>query len=140
MPRRTNHPLSQPIFHEPAFGEGGQILPDPDHFATKHLSSKPIYDDVKVQAALKHEVATFEKSRLADGEVYPLEKAFGKQGSDFVKSISKSGQIKFHCVGDSGATQEGKRYRNELGVADLVSAESRSAKPEDCPAFMYHLG
>jgi hypothetical protein len=140
MPRAINHPLKQPIFHEPAFGEGGTILPDPNHFATKHLSSKPIYDDPNVRKALYADVVPFERSALADGDVYPLENAFGSQGKAFVDSVSKSGKIIFHCLGDTGATEEGIKYRAELVVSDSVSAETRAPKPEDCAAFMFHLG
>src|ERR1043166_7260773 len=84
--------------------------------------------------------AAFDKSRLPDQETYPLENAFGSQGADFVRSISRNNKIVFHLVGDSGATQEGKKYKDELGVSDVLSSESRSASPADCPAFLYHLG
>jgi hypothetical protein len=140
MPRRTNHPLSQPLFNEPTFGEGGKILPDPDHFAVKHLSDKAIYAQLDVTKALQRDVIAFDKSRLPDQETYPLENAFGSQGADFVRSISRNNKIVFHLVGDSGATQEGKKYKDELGVSDVLSSESRSASPADCPAFLYHLG
>lgn len=140
MPRAINHPLNQPIFHEPAFGEGGAILPDPNHFATKHLSSTPIYDNPNVKKALYQDVVPFDQSPMADGDVYPLENAFGSQGAAFVKSVSQSGRIIFHCLGDTGATEEGMKYRAELAVSDSVSAETRAAKPEDCAAFMFHLG
>jgi hypothetical protein len=140
MPRRTTQPVSQPIFQEPIFGEGGAILPDPDHFAVKHLSDKKTYDGLDASGALQRDVVAFDKSRLPDGELYPLATAFGKRGPDFVKSIANNGKMVFHLAGDSGATQEGKKYKDELTVADMLSAESRAPKPEDCPAFLYHLG
>ena len=132
--------MAQPVFEEPRFGEGGTILPDPGNFAVKHLSDQTIYNQLDATNALQHDVVSFDQSRLPDGAVYPLQNAFGAPGVDFVNSISNSGKIIFHLVGDTGVTQAGKIYKNELTVADQLSAESRAEKPEDCPAFLFHLG
>lgn len=140
MPRRTTHPSSEPIFQEPVFGEGGKSTPDPDHFAVKHLSDKSTYKQLDASGALLQDVVTFDKSRMADGEVFPLAQAFGVRGQDVVKSITGSGKMLFHFAGDTGASQEGKKYTDELTVADKLSAETNAPKAADCAAFLYHLG
>jgi Icc-related predicted phosphoesterase len=140
MPRATRHHVSDPIFHEPTFGEGGTVLPDPSQFAVNHPSDKSTFSELDASKALQRDVVAFEKSRLPDGEVYPLAKAFGTRGDSFVDGISKSGKIVFHLAGDTGATQAGKKYKNELTVADQLSAESRAQNTDECPAFLYHLG
>src|SRR5215472_16863764 len=99
MPRKTIYPSSEPIFHEPVFAEGGRSIPDPDHFAVKHLSDKATYKQLDASKALQHDVVTFSKSRLPDGEVYSLSQAFGARGADIVKSISDNKRIIFHMAG-----------------------------------------
>lgn len=116
------------------------MLPDPDHFATPFAPDSAIYKELDASQALQKDVVSFDQSRAADDEVYPLAQAFGSLGADYVQGLVKNGEIIFHLAGDSGATQEGKKYKNELTVADALSAESRAAKPADVPAFLYHLG
>jgi hypothetical protein len=58
-------------------------------------------------------------------------------GNDRVKAIQDSGQIVFHCVGDTGGfngtdTQE--------AVATAMEAQFTSAATNAVPAFFYHLG
>lgn len=140
MPRRTSYPSSEPIFQEPVFAEGGKSLPDPDHFAVKHLSDLATYKQLDASKALLRDVVTFDQSRVPDGEVVPLAQAFGVRGGDVVKSISDGGRIVFHFAGDTGATQQGVKYGDELTVADRLSAESSAAEADDCASFLFHLG
>ena len=43
-------------------------------------------------------------------------------------------------VGDSGATTEGKQYRNELSVADQLTMDCDTPDVANRPAFLLHLG
>ena len=137
MPRRARHPLPNPLFAEPVFEEGGQVLPDPDDFLTPHADDSDTY--TAIRELLKSDTVPFERSRLPDGELFPLERAAGARGAEFVEAIRQQGKIVFHSMGDSGASNEHK-YRNELRVMDAISAECRTLPVPDRPAFLYHLG
>jgi hypothetical protein len=137
MPRRARHPLPNPLFAEPVFGEGGQMLPDPTDFLQPHPSDTATYNAVK--NLLKSDVVPFERSRLADEELFPLEQAAGSRGAEFVKAIRQQGRVVFHSMGDSGAS-ESHRLHNELRVMDAISAEYQTLPVSDRPAFLYHLG
>jgi len=56
MPRPVNQPSSEPVFHEPAFNEQGDVLPDPNHFLGPNVTDGNIYTRPGVSAALKKDV------------------------------------------------------------------------------------
>jgi hypothetical protein len=66
-----------------------------------------------------------------------LADAFGSTGAAKVAAIAASGQIVFHCVGDTGSTK-GPATIEE--VADKMCADMQEADPADVPSFFYHLG
>jgi hypothetical protein len=137
MPRQPNFPLPQPMFHEPTFSNG---LPthDPTSFMEPHADDKEVYKEV--ENLLKKDVVSFDKSRAADNELFTLAGAYGSRGAGVTKKINDSGKIIFHALGDTGATQEGKKYRNELSVSDQVTLDYNTADDANRPAFLFHLG
>src|SRR5450432_3635108 len=106
MPRRSRFPLPNPLFAEPVFSEGGKMLPDPTNLLLPHPSDNATYK--AIQKLLTEDAVAFEKSRLADNELFTLEQAIGSRGHDFVKFITNNEKIVFHCLGDSGASQAGR--------------------------------
>jgi calcineurin-like phosphoesterase family protein len=136
MPRDTSEALPQPVFHEPTFSEG-KPSPDPEHFWKKHPSDNAQYAQIK--KLLTKDVVGFDASRGAPGDLYQLQDALGPHGPETVETISKNGQIVFHAIGDSGASNAGK-YKNEIHVADWLSNDCNTADVANRPAFLYHLG
>ena len=136
MPRKANTVMPQPIFHEPIFSEDDPT-PNPTGFETKHPSDTKLYDEIGDLS--KKDVVGFDKSRLADDELFSLEDAYGNHGAGIAKKIKDNGKIIFHVIGDSGASQSGK-YPNELTVADQVTADSHQSDENNRAAFLFHLG
>lgn len=136
MARNTDIPLPRPIFHEPTFNEG-ILSGDPNGFTTPHASDAKIYK--QIEELLKKDVVRFSKSRGLPADLYSLEDAYGPQGAEVAKIVRNSGRIVFHAIGDSGASNAGK-YKNEIGVADQLTADCRISNVANRPAFLYHLG
>jgi hypothetical protein len=136
VPRSINHPLPQPVFHEPVFNENVRSA-DPAGFLKAHASDTALYK--QIQNLLKTDVVGFAQSRMAPQDVYSLQDALGAHGPEIVQQIQKAGKIVFHSVGDSGASNAGK-YKNEIGVADQLTMDSQSADQANRPAFLFHLG
>jgi hypothetical protein len=136
MPRAASYPLVQPIFHEPSFDEGVSS-PDPTGFLKKHPSDTQLYK--QVENLLKKDVVGFDESRVAAEDLYQLQDALGPHGGEIIKTIKDSGQIVFHALGDSGASNAGK-YKNEISVADQLTIDSHAADAANRTAFLYHLG
>jgi len=129
--------LSHPVFSEPTFNEATKTV-DPAGFLTPHPGDKEIYDEVS--ADLKKKVVTFDKSRLADGKCLELADIYGRHGAEVLNRIKAAKKIIFHVIGDSGATVTGKKYRNELSVADQVTLDCSTSNEANQPSFAYHLG
>jgi hypothetical protein len=128
--------LPQPIFGEPVFGEDVPS-PDPSDFRNPHASDNQQYQqlgDLLVKSAVG-----FEPSRGKPGDLFTLASALGPQGADTVKQIEKSGQMVFHAVGDTGASDV-RKYKTEIRVSDLLVADCHNGDPTKRPAFFYHLG
>jgi hypothetical protein len=128
--------LSEPIFHEPVFGEDG-ATPDPTAFVQPHPSDDAVYK--QIQDLLKTQVVGFAASRAAKDALYTLAQAYGSRGKDVVNKIQTQGRIVFHGIGDSGASKEAV-YRNELSVADQLTMDCNTNQPANCPSFCLHLG
>lgn len=131
MPRAASTPLDHPVFNE--------IVPsaDPAGFAKLHPSDKAVY--TQIQNLLKKDVVSFSRSRVADGGMLTLQDALGSGGAATIQGIHKAGQIVFHSIGDSGASNAGK-YKNEITVADQLTLDCHNSSPADRPAFLFHLG
>ncbi len=131
MARELSTPLPQPIFNE------GSVTPDPKQFKTKHPSDNQQYK--QIQNLLTKDVVSFVQSRVQPADLYTLETAFGPHGPELVQSITKAGKIIFHCVGDTGASSEGK-FGDELRVSDQLTSDCRTSDAANRPAFFFHLG
>lgn len=97
MTRKSNAKMVQPIFHEPIFTEDDPT-PDPTGFGTKHPSDSELYKEIGDLS--KKDVVSFDKSRLADNELFTLEGAYGNHGPSVTKKIKDAGKIVFHLLGD----------------------------------------
>ena len=137
MPRSESHPLPQPLFHEPVFGDG-HVTADPTGFIQEHASDKALYQEV--ENLLKTAVVGFDQSRIGPDQLYRLGDAFGQRGADVVKEIEKAGRIVFHALGDSGATTDGKQYGHELSVTDQLTMDCNITETANRPSFLLHLG
>lgn len=129
--------FSAPLFHEPVFSEG-KPSHDPAGFLTKHPSDGPLYDEV--HDLLKTQVVAVPPSRAAADEMFSLAAALGQRGPDVVNQITAAGRIVFHAIGDSGATEEGKQYADELSVADQLTMDCNVTDTTNRPAFLLHMG
>ena len=135
MPHHTT-PLPQPVFSEPMFNEGS-FTPDPSHQATPHPSDAELYRELG-NTLLKN-VVSFDQSRIKDDAVYALADACGARGTDVIAAIKKAGQVVFHVIGDSGASNDGK-YQHELHVSDQLAADFHASPASSRPSFLYSLG
>ncbi|MEA2977146.1 MAG: hypothetical protein QOF19_2666 [Alphaproteobacteria bacterium] len=136
MPRESVSHLTQPIFHEPYFGEDA-AQPDPTGFHTTHPSDTETYTEVS--NLLKKEVVAIPKSRAAANEMFELAQAYGNHGDQIVKKITQAGKIIFHALGDSGASNV-RKYSKELRVTDQVTMDAAQSNDANRPAFLFHLG
>ncbi len=116
-------PANNPVFAQP--------VPSPDPTSFKD----PVTDQ-----NLK-EVSTVEAVPLpADGLTEPvltLAEALGAQGASRTAAILASGQIVFHCVGDTGSVQGPE---TQSLVADKMVGDFSEDVAADVPSFFFHLG
>lgn len=131
MPREKSTPLPQPVFNE------GNITPDPKRFKVKHPSDNQQYK--AIENLLDKDVVSFDQSRAQASDLYSLATVFGPHGPEIIQGLQKAGKIVFHCVGDTGASSEGK-YGDELRVSDQLTADCQTSQSADRPAFFFHLG
>src|ERR1700744_6621811 len=118
MQRTAKTSLSQPVFREPVFNEATQTV-DPSGFLVPHPSDAALFK--QINNLLTKDVVAFKKSTVKDGEVMQLSDAYGDHGPDLIKQITAAKKIIFHALGDSGASVSGKKFANELNVADQCS-------------------
>jgi len=136
MPRKANYALVAPVFGEPVFNEGVPS-PDPTQFKKPHPSDSQLYS--QIQDLLSKDVVSFDQARGKPGDLYALSDAYGPHGPDVVAGIQKAGQIVFHVVGDSGASNV-RKYSDEIRVSDQVTNDCHTATPSTKPCFLFHLG
>src|ERR1700736_6129218 len=136
MARTERSRLTQPVFHEPTFGEDGAPS-DPTAFSIPHPSDSAIYKQIGDLS--KKDVVAVPKSRIADDQMFGLAEAYRSLGPQVVKKITGAGSIVFHALGDSGASNAGK-YANELRVADQVTLDTASAAEKNRAAFLFPPG
>ncbi len=134
--KQANSKLPQPIFQEPVFNEG-TFVGDPTGFATQHPSDAALYKELGNR--LKQDVVGVPKMRGAPDALFTLADAYGPHGAQVVDTINQSGQIVFHAIGDSGASNS-RKYGNEVSVADQLTTDCRTADEINRPAFLFHLG
>ncbi len=130
MPRETSAPLPQPVFGEPV------ATRDPTGF-TVVPADQELYKGI--ETLLKKDVVRFPGSRIPDQEVVSLGRAWGAHGAEVIKAAQEAGQIRFHAVGDTGAAST-RTFPSEIRVADALTSDLHSSRPQDRPAFLFHLG
>jgi hypothetical protein len=69
--------------------------------------------------------------------ILALAAIYGSKGASLTQTIQQSGQIVFHCVGDTGSA---KGPSTQSLVADKMVSDFTEANPADVPSFFYHLG
>jgi Calcineurin-like phosphoesterase len=136
MPRSAHTELAHPIFGQPVFNETTQTA-DPGGFLVPFQKDDDIYK--QIETLLTKDVVSFEKSRVADKELYSLAEAYGPSGQNVVDQINDAKSIVFHAAGDSGATTS-KKYKSEVTVADQLTEDALTQETDDRPSFLLHLG
>lgn len=120
------------MLHQPLFGQP-LPTPDPTRFVVPHPS-----DNSKYALVNKHLLQAFPVSRGTSAEpVLTLADALGSDGKAAVRTIAASGQIVFHCVGDTGSI---RGPASQSLVADKMLGDFTEADPASVPSFFYHLG
>ncbi len=69
--------------------------------------------------------------------ILTLETVYGSQGATVTDTIQQSGQIVFHCVGDTGSAVG---PATQSLVADKMVSDFTEVNAADVPSFFYHLG
>lgn len=117
----------QPMFGQP------RPSPDPTRFLIPHPS-----DNREYQRVNKHLLQAVPDGRGGAVEpVLTLGQALGDGGEKRVQSIQSSGQLVFHCVGDTGSV---RGPQSQSLVADKMVADFTEINPLSVPHFFYHLG
>lgn len=115
--------LGQPVFAQPS--------PSPDPTGFKN----PVTDQNEKEIESVEPVP-----QPAGNAVEPaltLAQVFGSDGASKTQTITASGQIVFHCVGDTGSA---KSPTTQNLVSDKMVTDFTEANPADVPSFFYHLG
>jgi hypothetical protein len=136
MARDALSPLSQPIFHEPVFGQDGSP-PAANLFLTKHPNDGDQH--LLLMELKKKDVVAVPQSRIAADEMFSLAEAYGDHGAQVVAEIEQAGKIVFHAFGDSGASQS-ENNAGQLHVAQQVTLDCATSAPDNRPAFLFHVG
>ena len=113
----------QPVFAQPT--------PSPDPTGFKN----PVTDQSEKELANLEPVP--EPAGGAVEPVLTLAQVYGSAGAAKSAAITASGQIVFHCVGDTGSV-EGPSTQSL--VADKMVSDFTEEDPADVPSFFYHLG
>jgi hypothetical protein len=113
----------QPVFAQPT------PSPDPTGFKDP-VTDRKEPDVAGVQSVPKPVGSAVEP-------ILTLETVYGDQGATATETIQQSGQIVFHCVGDTGSV-DGPATQSL--VADKMVSDFTEANAADVPSFFYHLG
>ena len=113
----------QPVFAQPA------PSPDPSGF------KNPVTDQSFAELTDIEPVP--EPAGGAVEPVLTLAQVYGSTGAAMSAAITASGQIVFHCVGDTGSV-DGPSTQSL--VADKMVSDFTEEDPADVPSFFYHLG
>src|SRR5664279_1438696 len=104
MPKSPT-PLVQPVFQQLGFNEAN-VTPDPHGFHIPHPSDAQLYQ--QLGDALRKNAVAFDPARGKPDDLYTLAAAYGPAGPAVVQSITQAGQLVFHAVGDTGASNAGR--------------------------------
>ncbi|MGB6130782.1 MAG: metallophosphoesterase [Acidobacteriaceae bacterium] len=116
-------PSGQPVFAQPS--------PSPDPTGFKN----PVTDQNDQEIAQVEAVP--QPTGNAVEPVLTLAQIYGSQGASKTSAITASGQIVFHCVGDTGSAA-GPETQNL--VSDKMLADFSETSSADVPSLFYHLG
>ncbi|MBV9250115.1 MAG: metallophosphoesterase, partial [Acetobacteraceae bacterium] len=123
--------LGHPVFGQP------RPTPDPAKFVVPHISDNAAYKQID-ELNREHRLAPtpFPAPRGGVEPQLTLEAVLGGDKAA-IQSITQSGQIVFHALGDTGSTR-GPRTQNL--VADKMVSDFSDHDPKQKPSFMFHLG
>jgi hypothetical protein len=113
---------------EPVFG---QPTPSPDPSGFKNPVTDQKDPDVAGVQPVPQPTTPAAEPTLTLAEIY------GSRGASLTQTIQQSGQIVFHCVGDTGSAEGPK---TQSLVADKMVSDFTEANSADVPCFFYHLG
>ena len=139
----SNHPPHHAKKRSPKSGKGSHSDPTGPQpvFAQPTPSPDPTGFKNPVTDQSEKELANLEPvPEPAGGAVEPvltLAQVYGSAGAAKSAAITASGQIVFHCVGDTGSV-EGPSTQSL--VADKMVSDFTEEDPADVPSFFYHLG
>lgn len=120
---QTASSSGDPVFAQPA------PSPDPTGF------KDPVTDQNEQEIAQVEPVP--QPAGNAVEPVLTLAQIYGSQGASKTSAITASGQIVFHCVGDTGSAT-GPETQNL--VSDKMVADFNEANSADVPSLFYNLG
>jgi hypothetical protein len=126
--RPASDSSSSPVAGQPVFA---QPAPSPDPTGFKN----PVTDANERDVAGVQPVPPPATSAVEP--ILTLTQVYGSQGASITKTIQQSGQIIFHCVGDTGSVAG---PITQSLVADKMVSDFTEANPEDVPSFFFHLG
>ena len=125
--KKPAHPASSapgdPVFAQPS--------PSPDPTGFKN----PVTDQNDTEIASVEPVP--QPTGNAVEPILTLEQVYGNQGAAKTQTITASGQIVFHSIGDTGSV---KGPNTQSLVADKMVSDFTEANAADVPSFFYHLG
>ena len=139
----SNHPPHHAKKRSPKSGKGSHSDPTGPQpvFAQPTPSPDPTGFKNPVTDQSEKELANLEPvPEPAGGAVEPvltLAQVYGSAGAAKSAAVTASGQIVFHCVGDTGSV-EGPSTQSL--VADKMVSDFTEEDPADVPSFFYHLG
>ena len=113
----------EPVFAQPT------PSPDPSGFKNP-VTDKKDPDVAGVQAVPQPATSAAEP-------ILTLAAVYGSQGASRTQAIQQSGQLVFHCVGDTGSAEGPK---TQSLVADKMVSDFTEASSADVPSFFFHLG
>ncbi len=131
----------QPTTVPPSAGNPAPLPGDP-HFAEPTPGSDPTRfinrksDEYYYKYVIKNLLA-IPAPRDPSNLTLSLERVYGSQGPAKMQAITKSGQIVFHAVGDTGSILGPQTIEK---VADKMVGDFTESNPADIPSFFYHLG
>ncbi len=125
-------PAGAPAFAQPVY------TPDPTQFIVPHPSDNAAYQVIDTLAKEnKIRPLPFPAARGGAEPVLTLAQTLGPAGAAVEASITASGQIVFHCVGDTGNV---KSTGPQDAVSDKMMADFDDMQARDTPQFFFHLG
>ncbi len=121
-----------PAFAQPVY------TPDPTQFIVPHPSDNAAYKIIDtLTKENKIRPLPFPPARGGTEPTLTLGQVLGSAGAAVEASIQASGQMVFHCVGDTGNV---KNTAPQDAVSDKMVADFDDPQARDTPQFFFHLG